>query len=83
MWSPTEPAERLRAEVDALGSVAHLVSPNKIHYAHIAARKRACPGAVAWASPGVRERASSRSVGVSFDGDLDDGPEEAWSGDLD
>jgi hypothetical protein len=83
LWSPTEPAKGLRSEVDALGAVAHLVSPNKIHYAHIAAWKRAYPGAMAWASPGVRERAASRGVGVSFDGDLGDGPEEAWSGDLD
>lgn len=81
--SPTEPDEGLRSEVDALGPVVHLVSPNKIHYAHIAAWKRAYPGAMAWASPGVRERAASQGVGVSFDGDLGDGPEEAWSGDLD
>ena len=74
---------RHRSEGVDLGAVAHLVSPNKIHYAHIAAWKRAYPGAMAWASPGVRERAASRGVGVSFDGDLGDGPEEAWSGDLD
>jgi Domain of unknown function (DUF4336) len=36
LWSPTELDDMLRAEIEALGPVRHLVSPNKIHYAHIA-----------------------------------------------
>ena len=52
LWSPTEPDEGLREEIDALGPVRHLVSPNKLHYVHICAWKRACPEATAWASPG-------------------------------
>ena len=59
LWSPTEPDDDLRAGIDDLGPVRHLVSPNKIHYAHVAACKRAYPKATAWASPGVRERAAS------------------------
>lgn len=51
LWSPTEPDEGLRKEIDALGPVRHLVSPNKLHYAHIGAWKRAYPEATAWASP--------------------------------
>ena len=83
MWSPTEPDGGLRAEIDALGPVRHLVSPNKIHYAHIAAWKRIYPEAKAWAPPGVRERAASQGIDVSFEADLGDQPEEAWRGDLD
>ena len=83
LWSPTEPDDRLRAEIDALGPVRHLVSPNKIHYAHIATWKRAYPEATAWASPGVRERAASQRVDVFFDADLGDLPEEVWVKDLD
>lgn len=83
LWSPTEPDDRLRSELDALGSVRHLVSPNKIHYAHIAAWKEIHPEALAWASPGARERAASQSIEVSFDADLGDAAESAWSGDLD
>jgi hypothetical protein len=82
LWSPTEPDSELRAEIDALGPVRHLVSPNKIHYAHIAAWKRIYPEATAWASPGVRERAASRGLDLSFDADLGELPEEAWRGDL-
>jgi len=37
LWchSPVELTPALKAEIDALGSVCHVVSPNKIHYAHI------------------------------------------------
>jgi len=84
LWSPTEPDEGLRKEIDALGAVRHLLSPNKLHYVHVCAWKRAYPEATAWASPGVRERAASRGAEeVCFDPDLTDGPEEAWRGDLD
>ncbi len=83
LWSPTEPEEELRAEIDALGPVCHLVSPNKLHYVHISAWKRAYPQAVAWASPGVRQRAASRGAEIYFDRDLAEGPEETWRGDLD
>lgn len=83
LWSPTEFDDGLRAQIDALGLVQHLVSPNKIHYEHIAAWKRAYPEATVWASPGVRERAASQQIEVSFDADLGDSPEPAWEEDLD
>ncbi len=76
LWSPTEPDDGLRAQLDALGPVEHLVSPNKIHYAYIGAWKRIYPDAVTWASPGVRERAASQGVEVAFEADL------AWREDL-
>jgi Domain of unknown function (DUF4336) len=83
LWSPTAPDEGLRSRIDALGRVRHLVSPNKFHYAHIAAWKRAYPEAMAWASPGVRERAASQHIDVSFDADLGEGPAPAWRGEVD
>lgn len=83
LWSPAEPDEGLREEIDALGPVGYLVSPNKLHYVHVCAWKRAYPETTAWASPGVRERAASRGAEVCFDWDLADGPEEAWREDLD
>lgn len=83
LWSPTEPEEGLRSQIEALGPVRHLVSPNKIHYAHIAAWKRLYPEATAWASPGVRGRAAAQRVDVSFDADLGDEPDPGWRADLD
>src|SRR3569623_563726 len=76
LWchSPIAPDAELFADIDALGRVAHLVSPNKLHYAHVAAWKRCYPDAIAWASPGVRERAASQRIAVRFDQDLGDAP---------
>lgn len=83
LWSPIGLSESLRSQIDALGPVRHLASPNKLHYAHIPAWKRAYPEALAWASPGVRERAASQGIGVSFDADLGEEPDPAWREDLD
>jgi hypothetical protein len=82
LWSPTEPDDGLRAQLDALGPVEHLVSPNKIHYAYIDAWKQIYPEAMAWASPGVRERAASQGVEVAFEADLGDESDLAWREDL-
>jgi hypothetical protein len=83
LWRPTVLTKGLRLEIDALGSVRHLVSPNKLHYAHISAWKRAYPEATAWASPGIRERAASRHIDVSFDSDLGEELAPAWREDFD
>lgn len=85
LWchSPIAPDENLFGEIDALGPVHHLVSPNLLHYASIAAWKRRYPNAIAWASPGVRERAAAQGVAVAFNSDLADTPPDAWAADLD
>lgn len=85
LWchSPIAPDERLLAEIDSLGPVRHLVSPNPLHYASIGAWKRRYPDALAWASPGVRKRAALQKIEVAFDVDLADTPPEAWSADID
>lgn len=85
LWchSPIAPGDELFGRIDALGPVRHLVSPNCLHYAHVAAWKRRYPEATAWASPGVRERARSQGIAVAFDADLGDAPPPAWAADLD
>lgn len=83
VWSPIELDNDLRKQIDTLGPVRHLISPNKIHYEHIGAWKQAYPNATAWASPGVRERAASQSIAVEFDADLGDDSEPVWREDLD
>ncbi|QDE83699.1 DUF4336 domain-containing protein [Myxococcus xanthus] len=82
LWSPTAPTPELFEQVDALGPVEHLVSPNRFHYAGIPAWKARYPRATAWASPGVRERARSQQIDVPFDADLDDAAPSAWSTEL-
>ncbi|MFE8599321.1 DUF4336 domain-containing protein [Archangium violaceum] len=82
IWSPTAPTPELFAELDALGHVEHLVSPNRFHYAAIPAWKKRYPRATAWASPGVRERARSQNIDVPFDADLGDSAPSSWADDI-
>jgi hypothetical protein len=70
VWPPTQLDESLKAQIDALGPVRHLISLNKLHYANVEQWKHAYPQATSWASPGVRERAVSQGIEVSFEIDL-------------
>lgn len=77
--SPTELSDRLKQEIDALGTVRHLVSPNKIHYVYIGQWGEAYPDAIKWASPGVRKQAKA----IEFDRDLGAKPDPMWAGEID
>ena len=84
LWchSPIELTSELKAKVDSLGTVRHLISPNKIHYAHIGTWAKAYPDAIAWASPGVRDRAVQQKIEVNFNADLENEAPLDWKGDL-
>lgn len=84
LWihSPIAPNEGLFTELDALGKVAYLISPNKIHYAYIADWRKRYPHAQAWSSPGVEERAKSQNVKVEFDAPLTDMAPDLWSDEI-
>ncbi|MBD2310941.1 DUF4336 domain-containing protein [Desertifilum sp. FACHB-1129] len=85
LWchSPIELSPELQPQIEALGTVKHLISPNKIHYAHIGAWSKVYPDAIAWASPGVRERAKQQKIEVEFQADLQDKPPPEWVTELD
>lgn len=83
VWSPIKLTPDLKKQVDALGPVECLISPNKLHYANLPAWQAAYPQARTWASPGVRDRARSQGIAVDFDRDLGDDPDEAWREDID
>lgn len=57
--SPTELTPELKHQIDSLGPVEHLVSPNRIHYWWIGQWGEAYPTAVKWASPEVEEAIQS------------------------
>src|SRR5690242_13699475 len=78
LHSPIAYDPALARTVSAIGPVRHLVSPNKIHYAHIREWKDAFPDAITWTSPGVRQRASARRIQVSFDRELSEDAPEEW-----
>lgn len=80
LHSPIAFDDALAAELQSMGTVRHLISPNQWHYAHIGEWQAAFPNAVTWASPGVRRRANARRVAVRFDRDLDQSPPNEWRG---
>ncbi|MEM7139239.1 MAG: DUF4336 domain-containing protein [Myxococcota bacterium] len=64
LWvhSPVELAPEAQREVDALGAVAHIVAPNKIHSLGVEPWKERHPSAEVWVSPGFLERHSDAPV---------------------
>lgn len=70
LHSPVAFDTKLAGQLQAMGSIRHLVSPNQFHYAHIGEWSRAFPNAVTWASPHVRARARARGIDVRFNNDL-------------
>jgi hypothetical protein len=72
-------AAAIRSDLDRLGEVAFIASPNKIHHLSIGEYIDAYPEAKAFASPGLPERRPD----LAFDGVLGDRPDPAWAADLD
>src|SRR5690606_12182094 len=58
--SPTPITESLRAEIDALGPVRHIVGPNRIHYWWVPEWRNAYPEAEVYLAPRIREQAGDR-----------------------
>ena len=79
VWSPIALTDHLRAEVDRLGKVRHLIAPNSLHHVFIADWKRAFPDARIYASPGLRKKRND----IVFDGDLGEAPAPEWAGQID
>ncbi len=79
IWSPIALSESVRAEVDALGTVRYLVSPNAIHHLFLAEWKSAYPEARLYASPNLKKKRTD----LAFDAELGDEPEPEWAADID
>jgi hypothetical protein len=76
VWSPVALTPELKAEVDALGPVAHLVSPNKIHHLYLTEWHEAYPDAKLWGPAStIRKRKD-----LPFQPPLEDTPPDAWQG---
>ncbi|MCI4677725.1 DUF4336 domain-containing protein [Rhodoblastus acidophilus] len=79
VWSPIELTTALKAQVESLGPVACLVSPNLLHHLYLGEWKAAFPAARLFASPGLKGR---RKV-LAFDAELGDAPDPLWAADID
>lgn len=83
LHSPTVFTPGLARELDALGTVSHLIAPASAHWSFLAGWQRACPDAVTWAAPGLRDRAPVRRSEVRLERDLGDAAPEEWAQDID
>ena len=79
VWSPIRLADDLRAAVDGLGRVAHIVAPNSLHHLFLTEWQRAYPDARLYAAPGLRKKRRD----LAFDAELDDGAAADWVGEID
>lgn len=79
IWSPVQLTEALRAAVDKLGPVHHIIAPNSLHHVFMAEWKAAYPAARMYAPPNLREKRPD----LPFDEELTDRPAPGWSGQID
>jgi hypothetical protein len=79
IWSPIQLTDTLRAEVDALGQVRHIVAPNSLHHLFLPEWKRSYPGAKVYAPPGLRKKRED----IVFDADLGNAPSPDWTKEID
>jgi hypothetical protein len=79
VWSPVKLTAELSSEVECLGSVRHLVSPNKLHHLYLQDWKAAYPEAHLWGPQStIKKRADLR-----FREPLQDRPPPEWLADID
>ncbi len=76
--SPAKISEDLIKEIQALGEVGYLVSPNKIHHLFIQDWMALYPNAKAYSSPGLEEKRKD----ITFDSALTDTAETEWENEI-
>lgn len=84
LWchSPIHLTDQIIQEINELGTVKHLVSPNKIHYAFIKEWQEVYPEALAWASPGVEKRAKKHGTPITFNRHLENTSPADWKNEI-
>lgn len=61
-WSPIQFSPELKEEIDQLGSLKHLISPNKLHHLFLGDWYKAYPDALLW----VRNLLSKKNLSSLF-----------------
>jgi Domain of unknown function (DUF4336) len=79
VWSPVALSTALKQEVDALGPVQFVTSPNRLHHLYLGEWKSAYPQARFYAPPGL----CAKRKDLRFYGDLKATPEKEWADDID
>lgn len=79
IWSPVALDAALRSQIDALGTVAHIVAPNGLHDCFLAEWAAAYPDASLHATPALADRRPDLRV----DAKLGDAPDPGWAEQID
>lgn len=79
VWSPIRLTPEGVAAVEAIGPVAYIVSPNKLHHLFLAQWREHWPDARVYAPPGLVRKKKQ----LHFDAELGEQPEPEWARDID
>lgn len=77
--SPIALTPAIREEVDTLGTVKYLISPNHIHHLHLGEWSDAYPAAILYASPGLITKRKDLAFKKTLSTDI---PEPEWEGQI-
>ncbi|MCK0094542.1 DUF4336 domain-containing protein [Yoonia sp. F2084L] len=79
VWSPIALHDVLKAQIDALGTVSHLIAPNMFHHMFLSEWQAAYPKARLYGLSGLHSKRSD----LRFNGVLGDDPDAAWANQID
>lgn len=79
LHSPISATPELIADVEALGSIAYIVAPNRFHHLYVGEWKDAFPDASVYVAPGLEKKRSDLSIA----GVLTHEPEAGWAESVD
>jgi hypothetical protein len=79
LHSPIAATADLVRDVKALGPVAYLVAPNRLHHLFVGDWQRACPDASTYVAPGL----DTKRADLAITGVLAEEPEPGWMGSVD
>jgi hypothetical protein len=79
IWSPVALTRELENEVESIGSVRYIVSPNKLHHRFLREWADRWPDARLYAPPGL----ARKKAALHFYAELGDEPVPSWEADID
>lgn len=79
VWSPVALTSELAEQVQSIGPVRHIVSPNKLHHLFLREWADRWPEARLYAPPGLARKKPE----LRFCADLGDEPDAAWAAEID
>lgn len=83
LHSPIAYTTELHRALETLGRIGHLLAPSVGHWMFLRDWQAACPNAITWAVPRLRDRGQVRRAGVQIDAELGNEPPQVWAYEID